>query len=356
MLPFSSLFAGALISLALVFARPGNLTVELTTRFSSSSVSSVDDIFLTAVISNPTTEDVKVVKLGSILDADAPTKSFKVKRGELDVPFTGITVRSPLYLSPATGNPHDDASYVLIPAGGSITVNHTVSALYDFSTAGPGTFTFTPLDDADWFLPSSAPSIDIEVTHDVERRYLALSDASSLSTPVCNDAKRKAYLAASLAEARSLAGGAAASIKKRPADAVYRSFFGNNNVNDVWYNFDRVAGDLASAGVRNLYCTDTPSPGLCSTNGYVAYTYGTDIWFCNVFFTGSVPTSQVCSSGAGLGSRGSIMLHELSHTVFGSDDVVYGCDGSKALGDADKKRNADNYSCYALQIRRSYGC
>lgn len=341
----------AFASLALAVARPltpGDLTVELSTRFSSNSVSSVDDILLTAVVSNPTTEDVKVVKLGSILDADAPTKSFKVKKGDVDVPFIGIT---------ATPNLQDTASYILIPAGGSISVNHTVSALYDFSTAGPGTFTFAPLDDADWFLPSSpSPSIDIEVTQDVARRHFALSDTNSLSSPVCSDANRKAYLAAALSEARSLAGGAAASVKKRPTDAVYKSYFGGSNVNDVWYNFDRVAGDLASAGVRNLYCTDTPSPGLCSTNGYVAYTYGTDIWFCNVFFTGSVPTSEVCKSGAGLGSRGSIMLHELSHTVFGSNDVVYGCDGSKALNDADKKRNADNYSCYALQIRRSYGC
>lgn len=145
-----------------------------------------------------------------------------------------------------------------IPAGGSLAVNHTVSALYDFETAGAGTYTFSPR--ADWvvseegashtLLPiSEAISVEIEITEDVAQRPV-FPPLNQLSTPVCNDANRKNFIAAALSEARALAGGAAADIRSRPNSAQYTSYFNNNNRDDVWYNFDRIAGDLASSGSR----------------------------------------------------------------------------------------------------------
>lgn len=59
----------------------------------ASSVASIDDIILTAVVSNPTAEDIKLVKFNSVLDK-LPTKSFKVKKGDEEVKFHGIDVSS----------------------------------------------------------------------------------------------------------------------------------------------------------------------------------------------------------------------------------------------------------------------
>lgn len=336
-----------------------DLTVKLNAV--SSSVASIEDVIITAVVSNPTTEDIKVLKFASLLD-DLPTKSFGVRKGSDDVVFTGIEVIPDL---------ENDASFVTIPAGGSLAVNHTVSALYDFETAGAGTYTFSPR--ADWvvseegashtLLPiSEAISVEIEITEDVAQRPV-FPPLNQLSTPVCNDANRKNFIAAALSEARALAGGAAADIRSRPNSAQYTSYFNNNNRDDVWYNFDRIAGDLASSGSRSLFCTDRAG-GACSNAGVVAYTLlvtsggnivGSDIYMCNGFF-GMRATNDVCSGAAFSSTRGNVMLHELAHAVFKAEDVVYGCDGSRGLSEANKKKNADNYSCMALQIKRDFAC
>ncbi|TFK98451.1 hypothetical protein BDV98DRAFT_533901 [Pterulicium gracile] len=347
-----------LVSLAAVALglSTGDLTVKLSAV--SSTVSSIDDIILTAVVSNPTSEDIKVVKFGTILD-ELPTKAFKVKKGDADVDFTGIDV------IPDTS---DDAAFITIPAGQSIALNHTVAASYDFESSGTGTFTFSTItnfqvseaSELTYFSAAESESVSVEVTDDVSKRFVFPEDAGSVglrtSTPVCSDTNRRNFLAASLSEARAVAGGAAANIRQSPNSARLNTYFGNANRDDLWYNFDRVAGDLASSGNRGLHCVDRAG-GACSGGGVVAYTnYAVfQAYFCNSFFSAQ-PLSAICGSSTINFGRANVMLHELTHAVFGSNDVVYGCPGSKNLSVADKKRNADNYSCFALELHRSLKC
>ena len=61
----------------------------------SSSVSSIDDIVLTAVVSNPTDKDIKVIASDNILD-DQPTGSFSVTKDGQQVVFSGAFVCSVL--------------------------------------------------------------------------------------------------------------------------------------------------------------------------------------------------------------------------------------------------------------------
>ena len=69
----------------------GDLTVSLKTV--ESSVKTVDNIVITAVVSNPTNKDLRVLSAHNILDASA-TQSFDVKAANgKEVPFTGIKVR-----------------------------------------------------------------------------------------------------------------------------------------------------------------------------------------------------------------------------------------------------------------------
>jgi len=69
--------------------RAEGLIVDLAT---SPSVDSVDDLKLTATISNSGTETVKILKYGTILDDKLPTKSFVVTKDDEAVKFTGIMV------------------------------------------------------------------------------------------------------------------------------------------------------------------------------------------------------------------------------------------------------------------------
>ncbi|KAG7089446.1 hypothetical protein E1B28_011131 [Marasmius oreades] len=57
-----------------------------------------------------------------------------------------------------------------------------------------------------------------------------------------------------------------------------------------------------------------------------------------------------------MSSRGGIILHELSHAVDGTDDVIYGCTAASQLSPADKKRNADSYRCFGLNVYLEWNC
>jgi deuterolysin len=171
-------------------------------------------------------------------------------------------------------------------------------------------------------------------------------------------------LQASLSFARSLAGGAASDIRSHPSSSTWNKFFAGNSQNDIWYRFDIIAGDLASSGVRKIYCNSDPA-NICSRAA--AYTLvvrdgsgkivGSDIYACESFYSFQ-STPNVCTQNIDdiNNSLGGVMLHELSHATSGTDDVAYGCRTVQSLSAAQKKNNADNYQCMALNIYRIYNC
>jgi deuterolysin len=73
---------------------------------------------------------------------------------------------------------------------------------------------------------------------------------TATTTPTCNDNNRRYILEQSLSEARALAGGAAADVRSHPNSQAFKDYFGNSNRDTIWYNFDRIAGDLAVNGNR----------------------------------------------------------------------------------------------------------
>jgi hypothetical protein len=99
-----------------------------------------------------------------------------------------------------------------------------------------------------------------------------------------------------------------------------------------------------------MYCEDPR--GVCAGNGaIVAYTLlllsggnivGSDIYACNPFWGYPVTHDGTCQ-GREVGTRGGVMLHELTHAVFAATDI-YGCSTARGLSDAQKVKNADNYA------------
>jgi deuterolysin len=98
-------------------------------------------------------------------------------------------------------------------------------------------------------LQVKADAVAVEVTSDVGKREL-IPLVGRLSTPTCADGNRLQILKDSLASARSLAGGAATDILSHPNGPEYTTYFGGNTQSDIWFNMDRIAGDLASSGTR----------------------------------------------------------------------------------------------------------
>ena len=67
-----------------------SLRVDLT---GSSNVSSLKDLRMRAVVTNTGTQTLRLLKYQTVLDTDLPTNSFRVTKGDEEVPFTGIRVR-----------------------------------------------------------------------------------------------------------------------------------------------------------------------------------------------------------------------------------------------------------------------
>ena len=69
---------------------PGELEVFLSTA--ADKVASVSEIRVVATVKNVGDEDLKVLKSGTVLDNQHPTRSFIVTKDGKDVPFIGIKV------------------------------------------------------------------------------------------------------------------------------------------------------------------------------------------------------------------------------------------------------------------------
>ncbi|KAF8650953.1 hypothetical protein AX16_005018 [Volvariella volvacea WC 439] len=359
---FRALSLLALNFAAVVLASPARRFDGITVEVSGpSTVASVDDLVFTAAVTNNGAETVKVLKFGTILDEQLPTRSFTVtaEDGQV-VPFTGVKLSVSL-------EDLDETSFVTIPAGETVNVRHNVAALYDFASVGTGKFTFDPntnfqvigandrltspaLSKAS--TTSSAP-VSVEVTSDVARREL--QQLNKRAVDICTNSSRKSFIDASYTEAKSLASGASSYISSRGSgDSLYRAYYGATATSRVISVFNAVANE--NSGSRTLSCTD--SYGVC-TGGVIAYTVTstTNIYYCSIFFN-EVASSQLCggTTVAARNVRGGTTLHELTHAVAGTSDVTYGCAADQALSDAQSLANADNYNCFSTQVYANTRC
>jgi deuterolysin len=93
------------------------VTDELTLA-APKSVASINDIKVTVSVTNTGSEAVKVLKYGTALDSELPTKSFVIKKDGQEATFGGIK----LQVNPDIAG---DSAFVVIPAGETVTAIHT---------------------------------------------------------------------------------------------------------------------------------------------------------------------------------------------------------------------------------------
>lgn len=365
--------ASVLLSLATLALGLANGDLRVSVKAVSSSVRSVDDIVLTAVVTNPTAADVRVLKIANVLDTN-PTDSFAVTKvvgsnsAESFAATTSEEEEAVEFIG-AIAYPDftNEANYVTIPAGQSIAVNHTLSALYNFEGHGPGSYKFAP-----WTIFQSGPDSDaivvdiepvtIEISEDVARRSLFEEHLVARgSTPNCNDATKLQRIRDALANSKDLARGATAHINNVPNSLQYPKFFSGVDKQAVKDRFNWIANDK---GNRQVYCNRDPA-NLCN-NGAAAYVMlslsggnilASDAYMCNGFFNFQ-PTGDICKQNIDdiNNSRGGVMLHEMSHATAATTDHIYGCRAVRNLNAQQKLSNADNFQCMALAVWRVSRC
>ncbi|KAI3614798.1 deuterolysin m35 metalloprotease [Moniliophthora roreri] len=350
---FSATLVAAIAGSALAtpLKRADSLSVKVTGP--SGSVNSVKDLKFTAEVTNNGAEPVKVLKYGTVLDS-LPTRSFTVTKDGQPVKFSGVK----LFVSSNNEN-----AYTTIESGRTVSVAHDVSSLFDFASAGVGRYSFQPITDlrvagvdeqathpaALALVSPTSEAIEVEVTGDLGKREW------KRATTTCEDPARASFIDASYTESKELARVASRYVSSAGAsDPLFTAYFGENSVSNVMSVFDGVANEDDSS--RTLSCTDDFD--ACD-DGTIAYTYveTTNIYYCDAFFD-EVPTNNLCSSTTveARNIRGGTTLHEMTHALSDTDDVMYGCPQDQALSDSDKIINADNYNCFATQVYTNTQC
>ena len=89
--PLATLVLAAFCAYANPIVRAvGGLEVSLSTP--NDKVASVSDLRVVATVKNVGDENLKVVKFGTVLDNEHPTRSFIVTKDGKEVPFIGVEV------------------------------------------------------------------------------------------------------------------------------------------------------------------------------------------------------------------------------------------------------------------------
>ncbi|KAK7037425.1 hypothetical protein VNI00_011176 [Paramarasmius palmivorus] len=348
------LLAGS--ALATPFKRFHGLSVKVSGP--STSVASIDDLKFTAEVTNTGAEAVKVLKYNTVLD-NLPTRSFAVTKDGAAVPFTGIKLTVSLE--------NNEEAFTTIQSGETVTVEHDISDLFDFASAGAGTFSFEPITDLkvagieeEVISPSAlakvslaTQAIEVTVTGEISNKELRVHNKKR-AVSVCSNSSQKSFIDASYTEAKALARTASSYISSRgTSDSLFRAYWKTNSASSITSVFNAVANE---SGSRPLSCSDPY--GVC-TGGVIAYTVisTTNIYFCSIFYN-EVTTSRLCSGTtvASRNIRGGTTLHELTHALSGTDDVTYGCSADQSLSAGNQRANADNYnSTPALNAKLVHG-
>ncbi|KAH8802021.1 hypothetical protein DL96DRAFT_775400 [Flagelloscypha sp. PMI_526] len=154
----------------------------LKVSIAANDVSSIADLKVDATVANVSPEDVKILKYGTVLDNNLPTKSFTLTKNGTDVAFIGARIQVQ-----SLENLSNDA-WITIPSGKNVTVRHMIEKLYDFELAGTGRYSIKPniefqlagtngvINTLDSLSRAVAPDVDpisINISGDVARREVS---------------------------------------------------------------------------------------------------------------------------------------------------------------------------------------
>ena len=225
-----------------------------------------------------------------------------------------------------------------------------VSALYDFSGSGLGTFTFDSvstfraigLDDSVETASSTIPiviadahSVSITITDNVSKRELKHLQIK------CDGPDRQLAVNASITEAKYMAAVALSYIRERGYDQLYNDYFGTRStIPTVIANFESIL--YANSTKADLLCSG--SPKTCGrTPEWFAYRDRSEISYCDSFYD-QRRIGKICDgSTSDRDFRGGTTLRMLATVFFKAVDDRNTCRSGRALDVPRMLTTAGNY-------------
>ncbi|KAG7086416.1 hypothetical protein E1B28_002371 [Marasmius oreades] len=345
---FSSTLRSALIGLCLsaisVAAAPG-LSLAVSSASGANSFAGVENFKVTASLVNSGNEPLKLLKDPRTILSSIPTNSFAISNAEGASPsFIGAKVKFvPEYV---VKNNINDAFVILAP-GESLQLEHDLSAAYNFTRPGEGTY---DVQANNLFLhvdPTTNEIKELQAAHEAPFTS-SLTGRLAVAPP---PTKREVYRSCSSSEQSQVASAANQAASYANAASSYVNSHTSSTPRFVeWFGTFTAAHHTTVAShytnIKGYSFTGNTYDCSCNEAGTYAFVnlneFGV-IHLCPVFW--EAPLS-------GTDSKGGTLIHESSHftQIAGTDDHVYGQSGARALAESNPTQaidNADNHEYFA---------
>ncbi|KAH7340845.1 hypothetical protein B0J17DRAFT_716024 [Rhizoctonia solani] len=314
-----------------------------------SNVIDVDNLFVKTVVTNTGSDSVELLRNPSSVLSDWQTNSFSIK-SILGTPlFTGIRIKYSPELALKSG---DESNFMVLAAGESFELAHSLAGVYNFTRSGAGEYNFSASNifqyvDENGQLASVIAETEtnklrlggslVSLRHKqspkwrgITRRDIGYKDCSPDQQSLINAAANSAN--EYVANATAYLDGISTSTDR------YTQWFGTfdtTRFNTVKSHFVNIGTD-ATSSTYDCGCTQS------ATYAYVYQGIPGYVYLCNAFWS---------AAETGTDSRAGTIVHEQSHFVVngGTDDHVYGSASAHSLAQSDPDQaidNADNHEYF----------
>ncbi|OBZ68536.1 Peptidyl-Lys metalloendopeptidase [Grifola frondosa] len=311
------------------------------------AVDGVNNLKVVATITNTGDETLKLLNDPRGALHTMPTDTFAIMNESGETPsFIGVKVK---YVPSTAVKIAGTNVFTVIAPGQSVNVEHDLSAAYNFTTSGAGTYTIEALNVFNYIDPeTNAP---VEIWADAEAHTAAVSGKLAIVRATSTLTRRATYNGCSSSEqsglvtaasaAQSYVAGALSYLQTHTAATPrYTTWFGSytsSRHSTVLQHYTNMNGNDYSSYSFDCTCTDA---------GTYAYVYPDEfgiVYLCGAFW--QAPTT-------GTDSQGGTLVHESSHFISnaGTQDYVYGQTAAKSLALSNPSEaimNADSHEYFA---------
>ncbi|KAF8322710.1 peptidyl-Lys metalloendopeptidase [Clavulina sp. PMI_390] len=349
-----------MLSAALLAAIAGSSAVlatpSVSVSFSGESlVNGVDNFKVVAQVANTGDETLTLLNDPStLLTPQWATKSFHIESAEGVVPeFKGVAVKWSAQSAAA------NKAVTVIEPGKTVSFEHTLSGVYNFTTAGHSTYKIVPEDQATIFSTVDANGAISSLRATVADAHSATLSGTLVPSAYHGEAAKARGLAKrahsfnGCSSSEQTALNTAATNAQTYADGAYNYLVGisaSTTRYATWFGaYTSTRKSLVQthySNIRNGQLATDSFDCTCTEADTYAYVYPDDfglIYLCGYYWK---------APATGTDSQAGTLIHESSHFTSngGTQDYVYGQTAAKSLASSNPSEatmNADNHEYFA---------
>ncbi|CAE6500415.1 unnamed protein product [Rhizoctonia solani] len=315
------------------------------------NVTDVENLSVKTVVTNTGSDSVKLLKNPSSVLSDWQTNSFSIKSSLGPPSFTGVRIKYSPELALKSG---DESNFMVLAAGESFELTHSLAGVYNFTRSGAGEYDFSA-NNIFQYVDENGQLATVTAETVAVTNKLSLAGSLVSLRHMQNFKRRRitrrdiSYKSCS-SDQQLLISAAANSANEYVANATtyLDSISTSTDRYTQWFGtFDSTRFSTVKSHFTNIGTDATSSTYDCGCTQSAVYAYVYQdtpgyVYLCDAFWS---------ASNTGTDSRAGTLVHEQSHFVVngGTDDLVYGSISAHSLASSNPDQaigNADNHEYF----------